>query len=155
MLAVTITRPDAWNFPLFVHLLGAFVLVGAVVLALVSLAAAWSNGNPALMRLAYRAVSWVAIPAWVVMRVGAEWIADKENLTGDDIDLSWINIGYSIAEPTLLLLIVAATLTRMGKKRSEAAAGSGSGFDKAATVVVSVCLVAFLVAIWAMTTKPT
>jgi hypothetical protein len=155
VLAVTLTRPDAWNFPLFVHLLGAFVLVGAVVLALSSLAGAWANGNPSLLRLSYKAISWVAIPAWVVMRLGAEWIADKEGLTGDGIDVSWINIGYSIAEPTLLLLIIAAVLTRMGATRSEAASGSGAGFDKAATVIVSICLIALLIAIWAMTTKPT
>jgi hypothetical protein len=155
VLAVTITRPDAWNFPLFVHLLGAFVLVGAVVLALASLAGAWTTGSAPMLRLAYRALSWVAIPAWVVMRLGAEWIADKEGLTGDNVDISWINIGYSIAEPTLLLLIIAATLARLGTKRSEAAAGTGAGFDKVATALVSVCLIAYLVAIWAMTTKPT
>jgi hypothetical protein len=151
---LALTRPDAWNFPLFVHLLGAFVLVGAVVLALASLAGAWANGSPQLLRLANRALSWVAIPAWVVMRVGAQWIADKEGLTGDNVDISWVNIGFSIAEPTFLLLIIAAVLSRQGAKRSEAAAGTGAGFDKVATALVSVCLIAYLVAIWAMTTKP-
>ena len=29
-------RPDSWNFPLFLHILGAMVLVGAVTAAVVA-----------------------------------------------------------------------------------------------------------------------
>jgi hypothetical protein len=152
---VLAVRPDGSDIALFVHLAGAFVLVGAVVLALASLAGAWANGSPALLRLAYRALLWAAIPAWIVMRVGAQWIADKEHWTDPGVDVSWVSIGFAIAEPTLLLLIIATVLSRQGAKRSEAAAGGGAGFDKVATALVSVCLIAYLVAIWAMTTKPT
>jgi hypothetical protein len=146
-------RPDEWNFPLFVHLLGAFVLVGAVVLALVYLAMGWAGGSATSMRIAHRVLNWVAIPAWVVMRVGAAWISNKEGL--DDSDLSWIKIGMSIAEPSLIFLIIATVFARQGAKRSEAAPGSGANLDKIATALVTVCLIAYLVVIWAMSTKPT
>ena len=42
--------------------------------------------------LAFRTLLIGAIPAYLVMRVGAEWIADKENLV--DSDAAWISIGY-------------------------------------------------------------
>ena len=46
MDAFAIVRPDDWNFALFLHVLGAMVMVGALVLALGYLAAAWRGDSP-------------------------------------------------------------------------------------------------------------
>ena len=63
-------RPDDWNLPLFLHILGAMVLVGSLVLVVTSIAA--DN-----LRLGFRTL-WIAvIPSWIVMRVAAQWIASK------------------------------------------------------------------------------
>jgi hypothetical protein len=148
-------RPDAWNFPLLLHVLGAMLLVGTLVLAASALILAWRDGSASLVRLGYRSLLIGALPAWIVMRGAAEWIADKEGLTGDEVP-SWVDIGYSIADPGLLLLLISTVLAGLAMRRAgrpERSSGGG-GFSRASTVLVSLLLIAYLVAIWAMTTKP-
>src|SRR4029450_7187557 len=77
MSVLAAIRPDDWNLPLFVHILGAMALVGALALVLVALA----ERNP---RLGYRSLLLGVLPGWIVMRGGAEWIASKGE--GNDID---------------------------------------------------------------------
>jgi hypothetical protein len=151
---VAAIRPDDWNFPLLLHVLGAMLLVGALVLTASALIFAWRNGNAALVRLGFRSLLLGVIPAWIVMRVSAEWIADKENLTGDDVP-NWIDIGYMTADTGLLLIIVATVLGGFAARRAAGAEASGGGLRRASTVVVSLLLIASLVSVWAMTTKPT
>ena len=124
-------------------------LIGAVGLSLFALAGAWRGGADA-WRLAYRAIVWVTIPAWFAMRLSAQWILDKQGL--EDAELAWIDIGFQTAEPTLLLLIVAGVIARV-KSRREGEAGGGIG-GRVAVVLVGISLLAYLVALWAMTTKP-
>ncbi len=147
-------RPDAWGFPLLLHVLGAMLLVGALVLAASALALAWRDGSVSLVRLGYRSLLIGALPAWIVMRGAAEWIADKENLTGDDVP-SWVDLGYSISDPGLLLLLISTVLAGLALRRTGRAEGpGGGGFSRASAIFASLLLVAYLVAIWAMTTRP-
>src|SRR5206468_4037625 len=97
MGAAATIRPDACNFPLLLHVLGAMLLVGALILASSALILAWRDGSPALVRLGYRSLLIGALPAWILMRVGAEWIASKEDLTGSNTP-SWVDIGYNTAD---------------------------------------------------------
>jgi hypothetical protein len=146
-------RPDSWDFPLLVHVLGAMLLVGALVLAASALILAWRDGSASLVRLGYRSLLIGALPAWIVMRGTAEWIADKEGLTGDEVP-SWVDIGYSTADGGFLLLLISTLLAGLAVRRARRAEPPGGGFRRVSTVVVSLALVAYLVAIWAMTTKP-
>ena len=147
-------RPDAWNFPLLLHVLGAMLLVGTLVLAASALVLARRDGSAALLRLGYRSLLIGALPAWIVMRGAAEWIADKEGLTGDEVP-SWVDIGYSIADPGLLLLAISTVLAGLALRRAgNPESPAGDGLSRASTVLVSILLVAYLVAIWAMTTRP-
>ena len=58
-------RPDEWNFPLLVHVLGAMILVGAVLTAVVAQLSADATGVPDRMRsVAFRTLLFVGIPAW-------------------------------------------------------------------------------------------
>ena len=50
---LALIRPDSWFFPLFFHIAGAMVLVGALTLASISLIGAWRSASPRLLRLAY------------------------------------------------------------------------------------------------------
>ena len=145
-------RPDAWNFPLLLHVLGAMLLVGTLVLAVSALFGAWREGNAALVRLGYRSLLLGVLPAWIVMRVAAEWIASKEDLT--DSNASWIGIGFTTADAGLLFIAISIVLAGLAARRAGRPESSGSGFGRASTVVVSVLLIAYLAAIWAMTTKP-
>jgi hypothetical protein len=153
MLAVSApVRPDSWDFPLLVHVLGAMLLVGTLALTVTALVLAWRNDDPALARLGYRSLLLGVLPAWIVMRAAAEWIASKEDLT--DSNLSWIGIGSTTADGGFALILISLILAGIAVRRSRRSEGAGRGFRRATTVGVSVLLIAYLVAIWAMTTKP-
>ena len=147
-------RPDDWNFPLLLHVFGAMVLGGVLVLATASLAAAWNSGSGPLTRLGFRALLWAGLPAWILSRVGAEWVADKEGLNTDDPP-SWIDMGYMVSDPGLLLLIAATVLAGIGARRAGRGTGSAATLDRVASVLLAISVIAYLVAVWAMTTKPT
>jgi hypothetical protein len=147
---VATIRPDAWDFPLLVHVAGAMLLVGALVVVVASMGSALRRGDGAevLTGLAFRALLLGVLPAYILMRVGAEWIASKEDVP-DDVD--WIGIGYMVSDGGLLLWIIAAVVAWRAARRG--AAGPG-GLGRAVVVLSGVLLVAYAVAIWAMTTKP-
>ena len=146
-------RPDSWNFPLFLHVLGASVLVGLLAVAVAVLIAATRSGDDrtAAVRLAFRTLLIGAIPAYLVMRVGAEWIADKENLA--DSDASWIGIGYSVADGGLLVLIVVNVLAGLAYRRARRG-GQPLTLVRWTTGLTLLLIVAYAVALWAMATKP-
>ena len=106
-------------------MLGALALVGAATYATTSLAAAWRGGSLDATRAGYRALLWGVFPAWIVMRIGAQWIADKEELA--DSTATWIEIGYITAEPFLLFLIIATVLAGLAVRRAGRSGGDGPG----------------------------
>ena len=144
MSVLAAIRPDDWNLALFVHILGAMALVGALVLVLVALA----ERN---VRLGYRALLLGVLPGWIVMRGGAQWIAEKEKV--DDLDPvpSWVDIGYSISDPMLLFIIIATVCAGLAARRQR----QDGPLRGTALVLTVIMLVAAFVAIWAMSTKPT
>ena len=144
MSVLAVIRPDDWNLALFVHILGAMALVGALVLVLVALA----ERN---LRLGYRALLLGVLPGWIVMRGGAQWIAEKEKV--DDLDPvpSWVDIGYSVSDPMLLLIIIATVCAGLAARRQR----RDGPLRGTALVMTVIMLVAAFVAIWAMSTKPT
>src|SRR5688500_19932803 len=119
---IAVIRPDAWNFPLFLHVAGAMLLVGALVVVVATMAAALRGGDgaEALARLAFRTLLIGVLPAYVLMRVGAEWIASEEGVP-DDVD--WIGIGYAVADGGLLLTIIATVFAWRAKRRGAAGPG--------------------------------
>jgi hypothetical protein len=149
--AIAIIRPDSWDFPLLLHVLGAMLLVGTLVLAASALLVAWRDGNASLVRLGYRSLLIGALPAWVLMRGSAEWIASKEDLTGSN--LSWVEIGFNTADLGFVLLVVSTVLAGLAVRRIGRSESPGP-FGRAPAGLVSLLLIAYLVAIWAMTTKP-
>jgi hypothetical protein len=148
-MMLAFVRPHGWDLPLFVHVAGAMLLVGAlvVVLALSAGALRSGDGTAVLTRLAFRGLVLGVLPAYLVMRVGAEWVASEEGVD----DPTWIGIGYGTADGGLLLAIIAAVLAWRAMRRG--AAGPG-GLGRAVVVLSALLLVACAVAIWAMTTKP-
>ena len=146
-------RPDSVDLPLTLHILGAMTLVGTLVLAASALFASWRGSAAGLVRLGYRSLLWAALPAWIVMRVSAQWVADEGGWLDVDPEPAWIGIGFASAEPTLLFLIVATVLSGRELRKMEGG-GETSGLTRTAAVLVALTIVAYLVAIWAMSTKP-
>jgi hypothetical protein len=143
-------RPDHWDLPLFLHVAGAMLLVGALVVVVATMAAALRDGEgvEVLTRLAFRTLLIGVIPAYVLMRVGAEWIASEEGVPDD---LSWIGIGYGVADGGLLLTLIATVLAWRVARRGE---GRPGGLGRAVFVLAALLILAYGVAIWAMATKP-
>jgi hypothetical protein len=155
MTVLAAIRPDDWNLPLFLHVLAAMVLFGALVLVAVSLASARGGDAAAhALRLAYRSLLFAVIPAWIVMRLSAQWIASKEGLDDLDEPPAWVDIGFLASEPTLLFLIAATVCAGIAARRAREGRRAFGGLNSAALVLVSITLVAYVVAIWAMSTKP-
>ena len=143
MSVLAAIRPDDWNIALFVHLLGAMALVGSLVLVITQIAA--DN-----LRLGFRTLLIAVIPSWIVMRVAAQWIASKEHVDDIDPTPSWVDIGYSTSEGSFLLLLIATVCAGIAARRAR-----GGGLRTATLVLLAISLVAYGVAIWAMSTKPT
>jgi phosphoglycerol transferase MdoB-like AlkP superfamily enzyme len=153
MTLLAAIRPDDWNPPLFLHLVGAMTLVGALLLVAVSLAGAARGGSVATLRLGFRGLLFAALPSWIVMRVSAEWLASKENV--DDDSPAWVDIGYMTSDTSFLLLIAATVCAGLAARRAGRDQAQGGGLSVAVVVLTAITLVAYVVVIWAMTTKPT
>ena len=105
---IAMLRPHAWDFPLFLHVFGAMVLFGAT-LATVALAFAGPR-VPVLARSTFWVLLGAALPAWLVMRVGAQWIYSKEHHQVFEKDPTWIGVGFGVADAGLLILLIATGL---------------------------------------------
>ena len=152
-MILAVERTGSQNFPLFLHVAGAMVLVGALAAIAWMLVKAWRTDRAELTGTAFRTLLYVAIPAFIVMRVGAQWIADKQGWLDVKNDPSWIGIGFSTSDGGGLLLIIATVLAGLGARRLRRGDG-GPTLGRVATVLTLVPLIAFLVTIWAMTAKP-
>jgi hypothetical protein len=150
MTVLAAIRPDSWNFPLFLHVLGAMILVGGTLTAAAALV--FARGEAALLRLGYWSLLAVALPGYIVMRIGAEWIYSKEGLDDAPDDPAWVGIGYVVADAGALLLLIALILGGIGVYRLRS--DRGSGLLKASLGISVLLLAAYVVAIWAMGAKP-
>jgi hypothetical protein len=150
---VAVIRPDSWNFPLFLHVGGAMALVASLVVALYAIRIARERGDQPAAQFAFRTLWRFTLPAYIVMRVGAQWIVSKENL--DNSNDAWIGIGFGASDFGLLLLIAGLVLTGlMARRAKQGSSVAGAGQLRAAGVVTGILVLGYLVAIWAMTTKP-
>ena len=141
-------RPDEWNFPLLVHVLGAMILVGAVLTAVVAQLSADATAVPDRMRsVAFRTLLFVGIPAYIAMFIGAQWIYDKEFGDADE-DPAWIGIGFITRELGGLLLLIATICAGIASRKDK------SGLAKASAIIAALALIGWFVAIWAMSAKP-
>jgi hypothetical protein len=147
---LAVSRPSEWNVPLFVHVFGAMILVGGLLTATSLLA--FARGNERFLRLGYWTLLAVALPGYIVMRIGAEWTYSKEHLDDLPEDPTWIGIGYIVADLGALLVLIALILGGIGVRRLRS--GKGTGLLNAAMVISLIVLAAAVVAIWAMSGKP-
>jgi hypothetical protein len=145
-------RPDSWNFPLFLHVVGAMILVGGLLAGASALG--YARGDPRLLRLGFWSLLVVSVPGWVLMRIGAQWISSKEGW--DDVPKAaeprWLAIGGFVADAGGPILLVSLLVGGVGVYRLRE--GKGSGLLRATMVLSLVLLAAYVVAVWAMAGKP-
>ena len=146
-------RPGEQNLPLLLHVLGAMILVGGLLTGASALA--FSRGQVGNLRLGYWSLLGVALPGWILMRVGAQWIYSEQGWDDlpDEIDEpAWLGIGYIVADAGGLILLISLITGGIGVRRLKA--GGGSGLLKATLILALVLLAAYVVTVWAMVGKP-
>jgi hypothetical protein len=149
---LAIVRPDSWNLPLFMHVAGAMALVGSLIVASYSLRIARTRGDQPAVDFAFRTLRSAVLPSYLVMRVGAQWIQSKENVADD---ATWLGIGFITSDMGLLVLLIGLLLTGLAARRTKAGASvAGSTGLRVATILTGILIAAYVVAVWAMTTKP-
>ena len=147
---VAAIRPDDWNLPLLLHVLGAMILVGATLTGASALA--FARGDSRMLRLGYRSLLVVGLPSYALMWGAAHWIYSKEGLDESPVDSAWTAIGFVVAEGGAVLFMVSLILGGVGIRRLDS--GGGTGLLKATMWISTVLLAAFVVAVWAMAGKP-
>jgi hypothetical protein len=150
-------RPDDVNFPLFLHVLGAMLLVGTLLAVSTAILLGWRRADAgearALTRFGLRTLLLGVVPSYVLMRIGAQWTESREDLPEDVEDSAWFGIGYITADAGALLILVSIVLSALGLRRLRAERG-GTGFGRAVGVIATLLLAAYIVAVWAMSAKP-
>lgn len=146
------SREAELNFALFVHVLGAMILVGGLLTSVSALA--FARGEARFLRLGYWTLLLVALPGYIVMRIGAQWIYTKEGWDDlpDEAVPTWIDIGFLVADAGAILVLLALVVGGIGVRRLHD--GKGAGLLKISMVIALLVLLAALVAVWAMAGKP-
>jgi len=142
-------RPDSWNLPLFVHVLGAMILFGATATVAIAGFAARTRREHAelLPRVELKTFLFAIIPSWIAMRVGAGWIEGKEFPNGDEP--GWLGVGFAVSEGGALLLIALGILAWVSIRRHGIGRAAG-----AVPVLAGIYVIALGIAWWAMSAKP-
>ena len=131
------------------HVLGAMVLVGAVTTAVVAqlVPGIGSVDGDRMRRFSFGMLLLAALPAYIVMRIGAEWMYSEEFDKNSD-DPTWIGIGYITADIGALLLLIALITAGIASWKSKNRLGKAEG------IVAAIALAGWIVAVWAMSGKP-
>ena len=162
MTMLAAIRPDEVNLPLFLHVLGAMLLVGLLLAVVAAIATGWrrddADASVGLTRMGLWTVIAGVLPSYVLMRVGAQWteveeFGDLEGTAKEAVeDSTWLGIGYITADLGAVLLLVSIVLAIVGLRRTRR--GGGLGLGRAVGIISALLLAAYLVATWAMTVKP-
>ena len=145
-------RPDSWDFPLLVHVLGAMVLVGGLLTGASTIL--YARGDARFLRLGYWTLLLVALPGYIVMRIGAQWIYSREGWDDAPDEPTWLGIGWITGEGGGLFILLAIILAWLNVRRLRGSETAGAGLGRAATVFATIALVMYIVTIWAMSGKP-
>ena len=164
-------RPNSFNFPLLIHIVGATVLVGGVLTAAAALY--FARGNVRQLRLGYFSLLLVAFPGYLLAKLGATLIWHKESAHSfigaafpHPDDPRWVEIGGTALDAGAALLVLALILGWFGLKRLEGETGdfltkvpvvrsmTGEALLRYTMIITFVLLAGYVLAVWAMASKP-
>jgi hypothetical protein len=148
-------RDGSVNIALFVHVLGAMLLVGSLLTVALSFGLSRRGGDGAatLVRLTLKAVPFGVFPAYLLMRIGAQWTESAEDLPKQVEDSTWLGIGYLTADLGALLVIISLVLATIGLRRQRAG-GDGAAQSRAVAIICGLLVAVYVVTVWAMSAKP-
>ena len=134
------------HLPLFLHVLGAIGLCGALAtVALLSWRGRRAAPSAVLASTAFWTLLVLATPSWLVLFIFGAWTKSKERLPSD---VGWLRIGSAIANAGVAVLLLATgsayAWSRVPGRRSLATATG---------LLASIYLAALAVAWWVMTAK--
>jgi uncharacterized membrane protein len=143
-MMLALIRPDSWNLPLFLHVLGATVLFGTVATVAIAGFATRTHAQHTqlLARVAQRTFMLGIVPAYILMRAGGQWIDSKRFPNGDEP--GWVGIGFLISDAGVILLLIVGILLAVRRQR----------VMLAVPVLMAIYVVALGVAWVAMSGKP-
>jgi hypothetical protein len=147
-------RPDEQSFALLLHLVGATVVFGALLAGATSILLA--RGDTRLLRLGYFSLLLVGLPGLILMRAAGQWLYNLQKW--DDLpeqfdQPAWLGIGFIVADWGGLLFLISLALGGVGIYRLRHNK-SATGLLNATMLISLVLIVAYAVAVWAMTGKP-
>ena len=153
LTVVAAIRPDEINLPLFLHVLGAMLLVGTLLAIALATVIAWrrSDDTVGLTRFSLLTLLAGVVPSYVLMRIGAQWTEAEQDYP-EDFEPAWLGIGYITADVGALLIVVSIVLSTIGLVKLRR--GAGARLGRVVGAISILLLLAFLVAVWAMTAKP-
>ena len=156
MTPVAAIRASSIDAPLFLHIAGAMLLVGLLGTASIALVRAWRTTDGDVSTPLVRFGLWTlvaAFPAWILMRVGAQWTYSREGWDDVPDEPGWLGTGYLTADLGGILLVLSLILAAVGLRQLRRP-DPGSGVVRIATVIALLLVAVYVVAIFAMTTKP-
>jgi hypothetical protein len=148
-MMLAIQQPPSGNLPLFLHILGAVATFGATgTVALLGFASRGRETDRALWlrRLAFRVGIFVLLPAFILMRVAAQWIDSKEYPDGHEP--GWVGVGFLVTDAGAILLLILLVLAWLASRRFP------SRVAVAVPWLAAVYVLALGVAWFAMSAKP-
>ncbi len=153
-MLIAAIRPDDQSLALLLHLVGATVVFGALLACATSLLLA--RGDTRLLRLGYFSLLLVGVPGLILMRLGGEWLyrlQKWDQLPAQFADPAWLRIGFIVSDWGAMLLLLALAVGGIGVRRMRDGKG-GAGLLRVTMVLSLILVVAYIVAVWAMTGKP-
>ena len=147
-------RPDIQDFALLLHLVGATVVFGALLTSATSLVLA--RGDARLLRLGYFSLLFVGLPGLILLRLAGQWLYQLQkwdDLPSQFAQPAWLDIGFIVADWGGILFVLALVLGWVGIHRLRTDRG-GALLLRATMVISIVLIVGYVVAVWAMTGKP-
>jgi len=148
-------RPDNQSFALLLHLVGATVVFGALLASATSLVLA--RGDTRLLRLGYFSLLLVGLPGLILLRLAGQWLYQLQNwndLPSQFSEPAWLNIGFIVADWGGILFLFARALGGLVVYRLREGKEGATLLLRVTMVISLVLIVAYVVAVWAMTGKP-
>jgi hypothetical protein len=116
----------------------------------------FARGDTRLLRLGYFSLLLVGLPGLILLRLAGQWLYQLQkwnDLPSQFARPTWLDIGFIVADWGGILFLLALVLGGVGVRRLRD--GKGGTLLLRSTMVISVVLiVGYVVAVWAMTGKP-
>jgi hypothetical protein len=134
--------------PLFLHVLGATVLVGGISAVMVVAVAALRHPEHAalLRRIAFQTKLIVVWPGFIATVAGGHWTLSREHLADNRTPPGWALVGIAVTDLGVLVVIVLTIFAWLALRRPRMSRGVAA--------LATLYLGALLVTHWAMTRKP-